>query len=401
MTNSATSARHAPESNPVRDLPLHDLAGFTHRWVDADGVRLHAVEGGRPDGPAVVLLAGFPQTWWAWRKVMPDLAGRFHVIAIDLPGQGHSERPEGSYDTHTVAAHVHAAVDALGVPTYWLAGHDIGAWVAFSLALNYESRLRGLALLDAGIPGITLPAAIPLDLNLAWKTWHFAFHLVPGLPEVLLAGREREYVGWFLNAKALTPGAFDDAEVDHYAAALATDPLINTATASDPNDPDGASGSDSDVRKASTGLTVTKDDGSTSYTPGGTATYTIVVTNAGPSAANAISVDDPLPPGVTLAGAVTCTVAGSGNCGSITGGIGGGAFSATGAQLAAGAGNSLTYTLPVQFAASMQDDPLANSVLVTDPSDPQPHTGTDSDVAEAQARVNDITRGRSTAKRLD
>ncbi|MYT70900.1 MULTISPECIES: alpha/beta fold hydrolase [unclassified Streptomyces] len=209
--------------NPVPGLPLHDLTGFTHRWVDADGVRLHAVEGGRPDGPAVVLLAGFPQTWWAWREVMSGLADRFRVIAIDLPGQGHSERPERGYDTHTVAAHVDAAVKALGVPAYWLAAHDVGAWVAFSLALDHTSRLRGVALLDAGIPGITLPEAIPTDPARAWKTWHFAFHLVPDLPETLLAGREREYVGWFLKAKSFDPGTFDDAEIDHYAAALAAD----------------------------------------------------------------------------------------------------------------------------------------------------------------------------------
>lgn len=211
------------EGNPVPDLPGHDLAGFAHRWVDADGVRLHAVEGGRPTGPALVLLAGFPQTWWAWRKVMSSLAGRFRVISIDLPGQGHSERPERGYDTHTVAAHVHAAVRALGVSAYWLAAHDIGAWVAFSLALDYEDRLHGVALLDAGIPGITLPEAIPTDPDRAWKTWHFAFHLVPDLPETLLAGREREYVGWFLKMKALSPDTFDDAELDHYAAAVAAD----------------------------------------------------------------------------------------------------------------------------------------------------------------------------------
>ncbi|EXU62842.1 hydrolase [Streptomyces sp. PRh5] len=223
MTGPATSAPHVSESNPIRDLPLHHLAGFTHRWVDADGVRLHAVEGGRPSGPAVVLLAGFPQTWWAWRKVMPGLTHRFHVIAIDLPGQGHSERPERGYDTHTVAAHVHAAVKALGVSTYWLVAHDIGAWVAFSLALKYQSQLRGLALLDAGIPGITLPDAIPTDPELAWKTWHFAFHLVPDLPETLLAGREREYVGWFLKVKTLSSDTFDDAEIEQYAASLAVD----------------------------------------------------------------------------------------------------------------------------------------------------------------------------------
>ncbi|MFB6677951.1 alpha/beta fold hydrolase [Streptomyces sp. NPDC056390] len=223
MTAPAAGAWRVCESNPVRDLPLQDLAGFTHRWVDADGVRLHAVEGGQPTGPTIVLLAGFPQTWWAWRKVMPTLAGRFHVIAIDLPGQGHSERPERSYDTHTVAAHVHAAVKALGVSTYWLAAHDIGAWVAFSLALKFESQLRGVALLDAGIPGITLPEAIPTDPERAWKTWHFAFHLVPDLPETLLAGRERDYVGWFLKVKALLPDTFEDAELDHYAAAVAVE----------------------------------------------------------------------------------------------------------------------------------------------------------------------------------
>ncbi|GAA2065426.1 alpha/beta hydrolase [Streptomyces albiaxialis] len=223
MTSPATSAPHVSESNPVRDLPLRHLAGFTHRWADADGLRLHAVEGGRPGAPAVVLLAGFPQTWWAWRKVMPALADRFHVLAIDLPGQGHSERPEGGYDTHTVAAHVHAAVRELGVSRYTLAAHDIGAWVAFSLALGFGSHLRGVALLDAGIPGITLPEAIPTDPERAWKTWHFAFHTVPGLPETLLAGREREYVGWFLKAKALSPDTFDDAETEHYAAAIAAD----------------------------------------------------------------------------------------------------------------------------------------------------------------------------------
>ncbi|MER5949896.1 alpha/beta hydrolase [Streptomyces sp. NPDC001904] len=223
MTSPATSTPYAPEGNPVDDLPLQHLPGFTHRWVDADGVRVHAVEGGRASGPAVVLLAGFPQTWWAWRKVMPGLAHRFRVIAIDLPGQGHSERPEAGYDTHAIAAHVHAAVKALGVSTYSLVAHDIGAWVAFSLALTYESHLREVALLDAGIPGITLPEAIPTDPDRAWKTWHFAFHIVPELPERLLAGRERLYVDWFLKAKALSPDTFDDAEIDHYAAAVAVE----------------------------------------------------------------------------------------------------------------------------------------------------------------------------------
>ncbi len=170
-----------------------------------------------------MLLAGFPQTWWAWHKAMPRLAERFHVIAIDLPGQGHSDRPQGGYDTHTVASRVQAALTALNVSKYWLVGHDIGATVAFSLAVRYQDRLHGVALLDAGIPGITLPDAIPTDPERAWKTWHLAFHVVPELPETLITGRERDYVGWFLRVKPLSPNTFDSADIDHYAAAIAAE----------------------------------------------------------------------------------------------------------------------------------------------------------------------------------
>jgi pimeloyl-ACP methyl ester carboxylesterase len=118
MTDAAIAPNRSPDQNHVPGLPLRDLAGFTHRWVDAEGIRLHAVQGGRSSGPTVVLLAGFPQTWWAWHKAMPRLAERFHVIAIDLPGQGHSERPQGGYDTHTLAWRVQAALTALNLPKY-------------------------------------------------------------------------------------------------------------------------------------------------------------------------------------------------------------------------------------------------------------------------------------------
>jgi pimeloyl-ACP methyl ester carboxylesterase len=229
MTDAAVAPNRSADQNHVPGLPLHDLAGFTHRWVEAEGIRLHAVEGGQSSSPTVVLLAGFPQTWWAWHKAMPRLAERFHVIAIDLPGQGHSDRPQGSYDTHTVASRVQAALTTLNVPKYWLAAHDIGACVAFSLALKYQDRLHGVALLDAGIPGITLPDTIPTNPERAWKTWHLAFHVVPELPETLITGREREYVGWFLKAKTLSPDTFDSADIDHYAASIAAEGGLRAA----------------------------------------------------------------------------------------------------------------------------------------------------------------------------
>lgn len=209
------------DRNPVPELALQQLDGFAHHFVDAGGVRLHVVTGGAADAETVVLLAGFPQTWWAWHSVMRTLGQRFRVVAVDLPGQGNSARPAGSYDTHTVAGQVRAALASLGVSRYWLVGHDIGAWVAFSLALGFEDDLLGLALLDAGIPGVTLPESIPTAPQLAWKTWHFAFHLVPELPETLLAGRELDYARWFLATKTLADDTFTEAEIVHYGASLA------------------------------------------------------------------------------------------------------------------------------------------------------------------------------------
>jgi microsomal epoxide hydrolase len=192
------------------------LAGFEHRFATVGGVRLHFVSGGKEDGDVVVLLAGFPESWFAWRKVMALLAPTYKVIAPDLPGQGDSDRPAAGYDTKTLATTVHGLLEQLGTKRYFLAGHDVGAWVAYSCAALFGDEVRGLALLDAGIPGVTLPDALPIAPERAWRTWHFAFHAIPDLPELLITGREREYLDWFLRRKAANPEAFSESDVDEY-----------------------------------------------------------------------------------------------------------------------------------------------------------------------------------------
>ncbi|TCL03052.1 alpha/beta fold hydrolase [Sodalis ligni] len=217
-----------PQSNPVSpstvrmieaepaSRPAAGLHGFTHRFAAVDGVRLHYVSGGRADGDTVVLLAGFPQSWYAWRKVMPLLAGRYRIIALDLPGQGDSDRPLTGYDTKSLALSVHDLLQQLGVSGYFMAGHDVGAWVAYSYSALFGNEVRRLVLLDAGIPGITLPDALPTAPQRAWRTWHFAFHAVPDLPETLITGKEREYLNWFLRRKTANPDTFSDSDVEEY-----------------------------------------------------------------------------------------------------------------------------------------------------------------------------------------
>ncbi len=181
-----------------------------------------------------------------------------------------------------------------------------------------------------------------------------------------------------------------------FAASMTTNPLVNTATAADAVSGATANGSDSDALAAASGLSVGKTDGSASYVPGGGATYTIVVMNAGPSNAGSVTVTDPLPAGVTLAAGATCVAVGTATCGTVAGAAGGTSFGTTGATLAAGAGNSLTFTVPVRFAASLATDPLVNTVTVTDPSILVPASASDSDVRSPMADVGVVKTGPAT-----
>lgn len=203
---------NAPPNSRKSDI----LPGFVHRFSTVDGTRLHYVMGGKSDGDTLVLLAGFPQSWFTWRKVMAILAADYRIIAPDLPGQGDSDRPLDGYDTKSLATTVQRLMRTIGVDRYFLAAHDIGAWVAYPYASMFGDEVLRLALFDAGIPGITLPEALPTAPDRAWRTWHFAFHMVPDLPEALINGRERTYLDWFLRRKAIDPDTFSEEDIDEY-----------------------------------------------------------------------------------------------------------------------------------------------------------------------------------------
>ncbi len=215
MRPPASGAARVIEAVPA-SRPDPYLEGFEHGFRTVEGVRLHYVAGGKADGEVVVLLAGFPESWYAWRKIMPLLGAAYRVIAPDLPGQGDSDRPAGGYDTQSLAMAVHGLLQQIGVDRYFLAAHDVGAWVAYPYAALFGGEVRRLVLLDAGIPGITLPDALPTAPERAWRTWHFAFHALPDLPELLLSGREAEYLDWFLRRKTANPEAFSDADLQEY-----------------------------------------------------------------------------------------------------------------------------------------------------------------------------------------
>jgi pimeloyl-ACP methyl ester carboxylesterase len=186
--------------------------------VTVRGVRLHFVEGGR--GAPLLLLPGWPQSWYAWRYVMPQLtaAGR-RVVALDPRGMGDSDRPNSDYDMRTVVAEVHEFTEGLGLTAEGpidVVGHDVGTWIGYAYAAEWASDVRRLAVFDAALPGITPPPAGIPSAEANVKTWHFAFNRLDDLPEILLHGREREFLTWLFRAKAVRPWTITPTDLDEY-----------------------------------------------------------------------------------------------------------------------------------------------------------------------------------------
>lgn len=198
---------------------------FTHGMREVEpGVLLHYVETGAGDR-TLVLIHGFPQTWWQWRHVMPVFArAGFRVIAVDYRGAGTSSKPTTGYDKRTMARDVHSLLGQLGItePVY-LVGHDLGMKVAFAFAVQFPESLKKLILVDAIIPGAKHFQDLLTTGKLAnFDLAHFFFHNAKNnIAETLTAGRERVYIQDFFNRHAYNIGAFPPEVIDVYAKAYA------------------------------------------------------------------------------------------------------------------------------------------------------------------------------------
>jgi len=200
-------------------LPAGFTGTFTSRYVDTGDLRQHVVTGG--DGPPLLLAHGWPQTWYAWRLVMPALARDFSVIAPDQRGTGLSGKPADGYDTGTLAGDLVALMDALGHQRFALAGHDTGMWIGYALAADHPGRLDRLAVAETPLPGVSPSPPLFANAHLNNALWHFAFNRLAEVNDQLAAGREEVYFGWQFATKAAKK--LPDYAVRHYVDTL-TDP---------------------------------------------------------------------------------------------------------------------------------------------------------------------------------
>lgn len=132
------------------DLP--ELPGARHQFVDVNGVRIHVAELGDPAAPPLLLLHGWPQHWWMWRRVAPELAGDFRCVMPDLRGHGWSDAPDEGYDKEQLSADVRGLMDALELDRVSLVGHDWGGWTAMLTAAREPDRVSALLALSIAHP---------------------------------------------------------------------------------------------------------------------------------------------------------------------------------------------------------------------------------------------------------
>jgi pimeloyl-ACP methyl ester carboxylesterase len=204
------------------DLPAGFTDTFASRYIDTGELRLHAVTGG--EGPPLLLIHGWPETWYAWRFVMPALARDFEVIAVDQRGIGLSDKPENGYDTGTLANDLVALMDALGHREFAVYGTDTGMPIAYALAADHSDRVVRLVVSEAPLPGVSPSPPLFLPPQLNARLWHLAFNQLPAeVNERLVEGREVIFFGAEFDASAGTKKLAAGA-VRYYIDTLASDP---------------------------------------------------------------------------------------------------------------------------------------------------------------------------------
>ena len=195
---------------PGTRAPMPD--GAASRYATVNGVRLHYVIAG--SGDPVLLLHGWPETWYAWRKVIPVLAARFTVVAPDMRGYGDSERPVGGYDKVTVATDLHELMRSLGFARLNLVKQDMGGPVGFAYAASFPADVRDFVFIESAVPGFGLEASMDVARG---GSWHMGFNMAEGISEMLVAGRERAFVEYFYRRGTLHRDALTQADIDEYA----------------------------------------------------------------------------------------------------------------------------------------------------------------------------------------
>lgn len=213
------------------EVLIQSLPGFSNHYATVNGTTLHYVSGG--EGEPLILIPGYPETWWAYHKVMPLLSGKHRLIVVEMRGMGSSDKPVAGYDKKNMAKDIFELVNLLGFEKVSIAGHDIGAHVAFSFAANYPDRTSRLIVLDTPHPdaGMYQLPILPVPGAPYLYPWWLAFNQVKELPEQLLEGKMNLVIDWLFRHLLVAPGSISDFDRSVYAAAYNDKEAIRASNA--------------------------------------------------------------------------------------------------------------------------------------------------------------------------
>lgn len=203
-----------PSESDVVAPALPSLAGVEHRMVDLPDLRVHVAESGQ--GEPVMLLHGFPQHWWLWRRTIPHLAEKYRVICPDLRGAGWTDAPAGGYDREQLLADVVALLDALGLDRVRLIGHDWGALLGYQLCLRHPERVAKFLCLAGPPPFLSFD---PRMLKVMWRLWFQVVIATPVLGPRLLSRGDQPLVRYLFGLTS-DPDAWSQHDVEHFLAPL-------------------------------------------------------------------------------------------------------------------------------------------------------------------------------------
>jgi pimeloyl-ACP methyl ester carboxylesterase len=193
---------------------------FTHNFEEIKNVNYHYVTGGK--GEPLLLLHGAFQTWIKWSAIMPELAKKYTLIVPDLRGLGDTSKPESGFDMKNVADDLYLLMQKLGHEKFRIAGHDLGGGVTYALAAAHPDKVISFAFLDMLIPGFGFEQAWIPQPN-GQFLWFASLNSVPNLVEMLLKGRERDYLNAVLKSFTSNPDAVDAEQMNEYSRTYSLD----------------------------------------------------------------------------------------------------------------------------------------------------------------------------------
>jgi epoxide hydrolase 4 len=189
-----------------------------HEHVATNGITLHLVSEGPADGPLVVLLHGFPEFWWSWRKQIEPLASRgYRVLAPDQRGYNTSDKPDGvaAYKVETLARDILGLLDRAGAEKAFIVGHDWGAFVAWWLAIRHPDRVKKMVAINVPHP-IVMTSEIFESLDQLRRSWYMLMFQLPFLPErAAFLSTDGARMAAVMK-KTSVPGTFSDEELTRY-----------------------------------------------------------------------------------------------------------------------------------------------------------------------------------------